>query len=676
MSRNKSLLIFSVILLAVIVLSACVTATPTAVVPTNTTAANVAATATTAPKPTAAPVAGKPYKMGIFEDLTTTNFWQANGPDNTVWNNYALGPMYLSLYGLSDQNNQLVPSVAADFASPITAEGDKWFQTVAIKKGITWADGQPLTAKDPAFTINTIVKFGMISGNFQAWVDFNYIESATAVDDYTLKIIYHAKPGIARTDWGVLGAPIVCEHFWAPKIADAAKPLEGVVRPAKDAPQADVDAYNAKLADAQKALESIDPSGEPLAGSFLFSKWEKGAYFQSNPNANFYQTGAEVTEYANGAYHESKINVYDFKGYGDLTGDKTLDYTVGPFVSNAQYILYSDQNAALLALKKGEVDFVLNPLGLQKGLVDQVKNDPSLNMIQNPSLGFRYLAFNIRRKPMDSLAFRQAFATLIDKEFVTDTILQRVAYPLQGFVPTSNTAWYYADVPLWGYNADRTPMTRETRINTAIDILTKGGFKWQGDKKPTWDAKNKQVIPGGALLMPDGKPVPALELMAPTYSYDPMRATMAIWVETWCNEMGIPLKYKGTAFNTIIQKAYSEQDFDIFILGYSVSIFPSYLRDFWHSEQAVLDGNNAGGYIDKDFDKLADQLMTCDNYAACREIGNQVQKKVANDVPWIALFDTGIYEAYSKNTAFPYTTNIGGLQISPFVGLPWSVHIK
>jgi peptide/nickel transport system substrate-binding protein len=675
MSRNKSLLIFSVILLAAIVLAACVTATPTAVAPTNTAPPSVAATATSAPKPTAQPVAGKSYKMGIFEDLTTTNFWQANGPDNTVWNAYALLPMRLGLYTLSDQHLQLIPSLAADFASPIATEGDKWSQTVALKKGITWSDGQPVTAKDAAFTINTVLKFGLVSGNWQAWVDYNYVDSAVAVDDNTLKVIYHTKPGIARTDWGVFQVPILCDHFWTPKIADAAKPLEGLVRPAEGAPQADVDAYNAKLADAQKALFSIDPNGEPLAGSFVFSKWEKGAYFQSNANPNFYQTGAEVVEFANGAYHESKVNVYDFKGYGDLTGDKTLDYTVGPFVSSAQYILYSDQNAALLALKKGEVDFVLNPLGLQKGLADQVKDDPNLNIIQNPSLGFRYLSFNIRHKPMDSVAFRQAFATLIDKEFVTNTILQGVAYPLQGFVPKSNAAWYYPDVPLWGYNTDGTPMTREQRVNTAIDILTKGGFKWQGDKKPSWDAKNKEVIPGGALLMPDGKPVPALQLLAPTYSYDPMRSTMAIWIETWCKEMGIPVTAKLTGFNTIIDTVFSKQDFDIYILGYSVGIFPSYLRDFWHSDQAVLDGNNAGGYIDKDFDTLADQLLTCDSYEACHVIGNQIQKKVANDVPWIALFDTGIYEAYSKNATFPYTSTIGGLQQSVY-GMPWAVKLK
>jgi ABC-type transport system substrate-binding protein len=646
MFRKKSLLVFCVILVAVLVLSAC------------------GGTKST----------GKVFKVGIFEEPTSTNFWQANGPDNTIWNAYVLLPMRITMYGVSDQRNQLILQAAADWASPITAEGDKWFQTVPLKKGITWSDGTAFTAKDVAFTINNVLKFGLLSGNWQQWADFNYIDSAVAVDDLTVKIIYHTKPGIARTDWGVMQIPVLSSSYWTPKVAEAAKPLDGVVRPAKDAPQADQDAYVAKIADAQKALFAIDPNGEPLAGSFLFSKWEKGAYLQSTANSKFFFSGAEVVEYANGAYHESKANVYDFKAYGDLTGDKVLDYKNGPFVQSVQYTLYTDQNAALLALQKGEVDYVLNSLGLSKGLADQVKDDPSLNVIQNPSLGFRYLSYNLRRAPMGDVAFRQAFATLIDKEFVTKTILQGVAYPLNSFVPVSNTAWYYNDVTKWGYKSDGTGMTREERVTTAIDILTKAGYTWEGGVKPAWDAKNKLVIPGGALLMPDGKPVKTLELLAPTYSYDPMRSTFAIWIETWCNEMGIPVKAKLSGFNVIIQKVFSEQDFDIYILGYSVGIFPSYLRDFWHSDQAVLDGNNAGGYISQEFDALSDQLLTCDTMAACQGIANQVQQLVATDVPWIALFDTGIYEAYTKNLTFPYTSTIGGLQI--IYGLPAAVKVK
>ncbi len=668
---KKRLALIGAILLTALWLSACTGGTPTMVTVTGQGSTASASTLTPlSPAATPAPP-DKTYKMGIFVEPTSANFWQAMGPENTVWNAYVLLPMRLSLYGLSDQRSQLILSAAGDWASPITPEGDHWFQTVSLKKGITWSDGTPFTAKDAAFTINTILQFGLISGNWQSWVDYNYIASASAPDDYTLKIIYHTKPGIARTDWGVLQMPILCEHFWSPKIAGIAAPLAGLVRPAPDADQT---AYLAKVGDAQKALFAIDPSGEPLAGAFLFSKWEKGAYWQSTVNPSYYFQGAQVTEFANGAYHESKTNLYDLKAYGNATGDKVLDYAVGPFVKYVQYIVYSDQNAALLALQKGDVDYVLNPQGLAKGLADQVKNDPKLNVIQNPSLSFRFLAFNTRRAPMGDAAFRQAFATLIDKEFVTHSILQGVAFPVNSFVPTSNTAWYDNSVPKWGYNADGSGMTREQRIQTAVDILTKAGYSWQGGRKPTWDKDNLQVVPGGALIMPGGKPVPTLELLAPSESSDPMRSTFALWIESWAGEMGIPVKVTLTGFNVIIPKVFSQQDFDMFMLGSAAGIFPSYLRDFWHSDQAVPGGNNAGGYASKEFDTLSDQLLTCETYDACRQIADRVQQLVATDVPWIALFDTGIYEAYGKNLVFPYTTTIGGLQ--QVYGMPWAVQVN
>ena len=59
---------------------------------------------------------------------------------------------------------------------------------------------------------------------------------------------------------------------------------------------------------------------------------------------------------------------------------------------------------------------------------------------------------------------------LIDKEFVTDVILQGVAFPLYTFVPEANAAWYFDDVPKLGQG-----LTREERTNLAVAILEQAG---------------------------------------------------------------------------------------------------------------------------------------------------------------------------------------------------------
>ena len=46
--------------------------------------------------------------------------------------------------------------------------------------------------------------------------------------------------------------------------------------------------------------------------------------------------------------------------------------------------------------------------------------------------------------------FRQAIATVIDKEFVSQTILQDSTIPMYSLVPEGNAFWHNPDVPQFG----------------------------------------------------------------------------------------------------------------------------------------------------------------------------------------------------------------------------------
>jgi ABC-type transport system substrate-binding protein len=318
---------------------------------------------------------------------------------------------------------------------------------------------------------------------------------------------------------------------------------------------------------------------------------------------------------------------------------------------------------------------VLNPLGMQRGLVSRVRGDPNITVLENPTNGFRYMSFNNRRRPMNDCAFRQAVAVLIDKEFVTGTILQGVAFPLYTFVPEANGAWYFEDVPKLGQGLDRAQ-----RTELAKAILKQAGYSWEGGVEPVYNEDNLRVEPAGRLIMPDGVPVPPLAMPAPSAGYDPLRSTFAIWIESWLNEFGIPLKAELAGFNVIIPIIYTEQDFDMYILGWSLSIFPSYLNDFFAEAQAVPDGNNAGGYVNPEFETLAAQLLTCDSVEACKPIADQIQTLLSTEVPYVVLFDTGIIEPYrSAAVDFPYTENLSGLQYAhqgPAAGMQAEVNVR
>ena len=528
----------------------------------------------------------KVYRLGIAEDLTTVNYWAYIGPDGTVWNSYVLGGSKPTLYGYSAQRFDWIPSLAADFPSPLIAEevdGQTfWTTEVELIEGVKWSDGNEVTAEDFVFTAHTAIEL-QLTGSWPSIVDPEYFDHAEATGPYGLKVYFKQKPGLARWQFGLAFMPIFPRAYWEPVVAEA--------KQAGDATEQ------------QKALYAHVPDGEPSAGGFIFDQWERGAFAEKTSNADYSFMGTEVALYANGAYEASTPGVRDFSAYGEPGGETALEYVEGPYSESTIYSIYGSQDAAVLALKKGDIDFMLNPLGLSRGLQEQLQGEAGLMTIENASDGVRYLGFNFRKEPMDNQAFRQAVAMLIDKEFLVDTVLQGVAIPIYTMVPEGNGAWYNPDVPLIGKG-----LTRAERIAGAVELLKEAGFTWETEPQVSEDG-NFVEQQGEGLKMPNGEAMPPMEVLSPSPGYDPLRSTFAIWIERWLNEVGIPLRANLTGFNVIVDKVFNQQDFDMWILGWGLSAFPDYLEAFFHSRHSGLEGHNAGGYNNPEFDRLADELL-------------------------------------------------------------------
>ncbi len=592
------------------------------------------------------------YRIGIAEDLTTTNYWAYLGPDGTVWNGYVLGGSKPVLYSYSAQRYEWIPSLASDFPSPLMEEvvdGETfWTTEVVLKQGVMWSNGNEVTAEDFAFTAHTASDL-QLTGNWPSIVDPDYFDHAEAIDHHSLKIYFKQKPGLARWQFGLAFMPIFSKSYWEPVV--------------------DLSRQSGDLTEQQKALFAHVPDGEPSAGGFLFDQWERGAFAENDANPDYYFSGSQVVQYSNGAYSESKSGVYEFTAFGEPVGETTLRYTEGPNSESTIYSIYGSQDAAVLALKKGDIDFMLNPLGLSKGLQDQVTGEPGLTTIENTSDGMRYLGFNFRKAPMDHKAFRQAVATLIDKEFLVDTVLQGVAIPIYTTVPEGNAAWYNPDVPLIGRG-----LSRAERVTQAVALLKDAGFSW--DTEPRMSEHDNFVEQlGEGLKLPNGEPVPSMEVLAPSPGYDPLRSTFAIWIERWLNEIGIPLRANLTGFNVIVERVFNQQDFDMWILGWSLSAFPDYLEAFFHSKHSGLEGHNPGGYSNPEFDRLAEQLLAETDLETARKQVFEMQGFLADDLPYVVLFDTPIVETFrSERVEFPYTDTWGGLQ--SVSGMPALVDFK
>ena len=611
------------------------------------------------PGPKAGPVtaAGPPvYQMGLFAEPITRNYWNyVGGPGGSVWTGYVLAGYASTLYGYSDQRFDWVPVIAADFPTDLkkeTIDGTEfWTTEVPLKKGIQWSDGEELTAEDFVFTVNTVLDMELGSGWAEA-VDSAFVERVQALDSHRLKVIFKATddegnpqtPGLSVWQFGLAFMPILPEHYWAAVVVEAKK-----------------------AGDTAKRIEALFahvPEGEPTVNGFTFRKWEPGAFFENEAVPNFFQMGAVVTQYANGALMEANERLgYTTTYFGEATGEKVLEYQVGPHVDSEIFSIYGNQDAAVLALTKGDVDYLFNPLGLEKGFQDRIRSADDLQIVSNADNGVFYLGFNVRKAPMSIKEFRQVVATLIDKEFVAQAILQDAAIPMYAMVPEGNAAWHNSNVTKFGQG-----LTRGERIKQAVELLKSAGFTYEQEPEVGKDG-SFVAKPGKGLKLPDGTDVPALELLAPSAGYDPLRATFAIWVERWLNDIGIPVRANLAGFNVIVAKLFSDtvaEDLDMWILGWSLDIFPDHLESFFHSRNAPENqegGNNWGGYANPEFDELAFELLSETTIEGALEKASRLQEFLADDLPYVPLFTIPKLDAYRPSRVeFPYTTVLGGLE--------------
>lgn len=587
---------------------------------TTTTAAAGETTTTAAPTPT-----GFTYRLGIFQDTTTDNFWASYDPESTVWNSYVLNPTKPALFTINYPGIDLVADVSASAEVPVAGADNS--VTVPMRPDAVWSDGTPITADDVVFTFETVRDLALGGDWLTSFPlpdpenpDVLGISSVEAVDANTVKITFSGAPGLAIWPHSIGIAPIMPKHFWEPIVEEAKA-----------------------SSDPATTLYAASGAGDPSGGPVVFDSREEGAFARNVANENYYATGEEQTS-------------------GGVT------YTTGPYLSEAIFSLYSDQSAAVLALKDGEVDYLLNPLGMQRGLQAQVEGDANLTSVVNPTNGFRYLAFNLRREPMSIPQFRDALALMIDKEFMANNVLQGVAFPLYATVPEGNTYWYdeaIADEIASQYAGKDTA----TRLAEAIALLKEAGFSWEVE--PKMDDAGRTVIGGEGVTL-NGQTLPELEILAPGPGYDPLRATYSVWIETWLNQLGFEAEANPTDFNAIVDRVYTptdagELDFDMYILGWSLGspALPTYHKSFWSSTSDAITagGNNNTGFDNPEFEALVQEFDAATELDQAKSIMWEMERILAKEKPYILLFDTGILEFYRQASInYPFTSTLSGLQ--------------
>ncbi|MEE3258202.1 MAG: ABC transporter substrate-binding protein [Candidatus Latescibacterota bacterium] len=147
---------------------------------------------------------------GQIKDYNTFNPYLLIGRSNTGWN-FLYEPLYF--YNAYDNKGEnIIPWIATGHQY----NEDYTEVTIQIRAGVEWSDGQPWTAHDLAFSINTLKDHApqlTFSTDMKTWV-----KEAVAVDDLTARIsLNKSNPRFIFSYFTHNfdnGVPIVPKHIW------------------------------------------------------------------------------------------------------------------------------------------------------------------------------------------------------------------------------------------------------------------------------------------------------------------------------------------------------------------------------------------------------------------------------------------------------------------------------
>lgn len=308
-----------------------------------------------------------------------------------------------------------------------------------------------------------------------------------------------------------------------------------------------------------------------------------------------------------------------------------------PKIDELQVIFYDNPAAAIVGLKKGDIDLIgrLSPPDFES-----LKGDD--NIVQWNTEGRRatYLQINHGATTSDNKPIgdghpalkdqrvRQAIHYAIDKQKLVDEVQNGLARPADGsIVPPM-----YKDF-FWEASGDQKVTYDVARANK---ILDDAGYKKGAD---------------GIRTMPDGSR--KLQFRFSIHTDAPIEDKLAEYLTGWFQEIGIALTTKRLDSSKFSEETGTTALFDIAISGWSVNPDPEeVLATHLCSRRPTASGQGGGTesfYCDPQYEQLyKEQQQELDRPKRAETI-KKMQERLYTDAPVIAMYYPNNLEGYRKD---------------------------
>ncbi|MDA3627937.1 ABC transporter substrate-binding protein [Saccharopolyspora sp. WRP15-2] len=452
-------------------------------------------------------------------------------------------------------------SVQPELAEKWETSPDKLTWTFHIRPGVKWSDGQPVTARDAAYTYNR-----MMTDPAASTANGNFVENfdtVTAPDDGTLVI----RTKTPQATMLAIDAPIVPEHVWS-KVTN---------------------------------VEEFTNDQMPVVGS--------GPFVLTG-----YRTEQDVTLTANPDF---------WRG--------------APKVAELQFIQFKNSDAAVQALRKGDVDLVQK---LTPAQFDALAGESDIKQVKGQGRRFFELilnpgASNSNNEPIGTghpalkdVRVRQAIDHAIDRQALVDRVMGGYADVGGGYLP-----------PIFSDYRWNPPQPRGFDLAEANRMLDEAGY---------------QRGPDGVRRTPQGEPLDFDFVLHGSRSEDNQ---VGEFVKRWLDELGIRVELQPVSDNQLNDRT-TAGDFDMVISGWSANPDPDYVLRLQTcgARPSPDGGGNTDTFLcDKQYDELYNRQLGEFDKAARVDLVNQAQARFYDQAAGLILFYQNSLEAYRTDRYAGFT---------------------
>ena len=286
-----------------------------------------------------------------------------------------------------------------------------------------------------------------------------------------------------------------------------------------------------------------------------------------------------------------------------------------PGVDRLVFRILPEPGTAIAALERGEIDYAPSVSGPD---IPRLRAAPGIEVVPGTggsggSICQDVLIPNVTKPPFDDLRVRRAFAHAIDKEVLVERV-----YFGQGRAATGPISHLLE----WAYTPDVRQYPHDP--DESRRLLAAAGYEARADG----------------------------ERLAVTFTHAQNQQRLAMALRDQLKAAGIALRLQAMDFNSQVEQVFVKKEFDLGMASYCNGADPEIgvRRVYVSSNIGPFPFSNGAGYRNPRIDALFDRAAAAAVREDRREIYGEIQRILAEDVPYFWLIDSAGLRAY--RTAF------------------------